>query len=86
MDPATEGTYTLELSCNEPGPCPPCETGEVACGQPLDAVFPLQECTRAGGQSEDIYVLSVEGGLLNINLSSSDFDTHLTVYLSLIHI
>ncbi len=80
VDPATEGTYTLEVTCNEPGPCPPCETGEVTCGKPLAAVFPLQECTRSGGQSEDIYVVTVEAGALNINLSSSDFDTHLTVY------
>ncbi len=80
VDPATEGTYTLEITCNEPGPCPPCETGQVTCAEPLEAVFPLQECTRAGGQSEDIYRVTVEGGLLNINLSSRDFDTHLTVY------
>lgn len=80
VDPATEGTYILEVTCDEPGPCPPCETGEVTCGKPLDAVFPLQACMRAGGQSEDIYLVAVEDGLLNINLSSRDFDTHLTVY------
>ena len=80
VDPAVTGSYTLEISCDETGPCPPCESAELICGKPLDAVFPLENCTRTTGQSEDIYSVAVDGGILNVSLNSTEFDTYLTIY------
>ena len=74
------GPYTLDISCNEAAACPPCETGEATCGEPLDAAFPLDTCTRSSGQSEDIYSVVVEGGLLDVSLTSTEFDTYLGIY------
>ena len=74
------GSYTMDINCNKAAPCPPCETGEAACGEPVDSAFPLDTCARVGGQSEDIYTVVVEGGVLDVSLASPEFDTYLTVY------
>jgi len=74
------GSYTVDINCNKAAPCPPCETGEAVCGEPVDSAFPLDTCVRTGGQSEDIYTVVVEGGVLDVSLASVEFDTYLTVY------
>ena len=74
------GAYTLDIGCNKAAACPPCETGEVTCDEPMDSAFPLDTCSRSSGQSEDIYSIVVEGGLLDVSLTSAEFDTYLSIY------
>lgn len=75
------GDYTANITCDVPlDPCVDCFAGELDCGSTVTGDLEAGDCALDDGSSIDVYSLEVPaGGMLDVELGSTDFDTFLVV-------